>query len=63
MSFENNDFFMEEILFDPQTSGGLLVSVCISEADEIAEKMKEKNIPAEIVGYVEKRQDKSIIVK
>ena len=63
VSFENNDFFMEEILFDPQTSGGLLVSVCISEADEIVEKMKEKNIPAEIVGYVEKRQDKSIIVK
>lgn len=63
VSFENQEFFMEEILFDPQTSGGLLVSVDESEAGEIAAKMNAENIPAQIVGYVTDRQEKSITVK
>lgn len=61
--FEMDDFAMEEILFDPQTSGGLLVSVPKEKAEEIIEKMKGQQIPAEIVGYVTEKQEKSIIVK
>ncbi|MBQ3104554.1 MAG: selenide, water dikinase SelD [Lachnospiraceae bacterium] len=61
--FEKEDFAMEEILFDPQTSGGLLVSVPRNEAEEIVRKMKDKKMPAEIVGYVTEKQEKSVIVK
>ncbi|MGN1318601.1 MAG: selenide, water dikinase SelD [Lachnospirales bacterium] len=47
---KNVSFAMEEILFDPQTSGGLLVAVDKNEADLIIKDLKDKGIPAEIVG-------------
>lgn len=61
--FENEDFVMEEILFDPQTSGGLLVSVSKEDAISIVEKMRAHKIPAAIVGSVTEKQEKSVIVK
>lgn len=62
VEFRNIPFSMEEILFDPQTSGGLLVSVEADSADAIVNKMNEKGIPAKIVGYVTEKQNKDIIV-
>ncbi len=38
------------LLFDPQTSGGLLLSVVPQEADELLLCLKEKGIRAEIIG-------------
>ena len=61
--FEKNNFVMEEILFDPQTSGGLLVSVPSNVAGEIVDKMNKQNIPAKIIGDIIPKQEKSIIVK
>jgi len=61
--FAHVSFAVEEILFDPQTSGGLLVSVAPGVAEEIVERMQAHNIPAQIVGYVTEKQDKDIIVK
>lgn len=63
VSFEIDSFVMEEILYDPQTSGGLLVSVDQTIANEIVSKMNEQNIPAQIVGQIVEKQNKSIIVK
>lgn len=61
--FEKDDFIMEEILYDPQTSGGLLVSVSQDEAQNIIEEMQQNHIPAQIVGTIVSQQEKSIIVK
>lgn len=61
--FEIDSFVMEEILYDPQTSGGLLVSIHKDVAAEIIQKMHEHNIPAQIVGTIIEKQEKSIIVR
>ena len=61
--FETEDFVMEEILFDPQTSGGLLVSVRQEDAEEIAAKMRARGIPASVVGRVTEKQETAIVVK
>ena len=63
VKFEKEDFIMEEILFDPQTSGGLLVSVDSQAAREIVSKMNENHIPARIVGYITEKQSMPIFVK
>ncbi|MCI5648488.1 MAG: selenide, water dikinase SelD [Fusicatenibacter sp.] len=63
VQFEDSDFVMEEILFDPQTSGGLLVSVKQEDANEIVQKMRAQQIPAQVVGYITEKQEKAILVK
>lgn len=63
VAFETKDFVLEEILYDPQTSGGLLVSVSADDAEEIAAKLREKGMPAAVIGQVTERQDKAIFVK
>ncbi len=61
--FENVDFATEEILFDPQTSGGLLIALGERDALKMTEEMKKEGIPAEIVGEITERQDIEITVK
>jgi selenide,water dikinase len=46
----------EEILFDPQTSGGLLLSLPASHAQNLAEKLRESEPEAAIIGLVAKRE-------
>ena len=43
-----------DICFDPQTSGGLLISIDGSEADNVLCEMKASGIAAEIIGRVSK---------
>ena len=43
----------EEILFDPQTSGGLLISIPKTQADNMLKKLKDFKIDAHIVGKIE----------
>jgi selenide,water dikinase len=50
--FESIPFAMEEVLFDPQTSGGLLVAVAGTDADKLLKELKEIGLPAEIVGEI-----------
>ena len=63
VKFENISFAMEEILFDPQTSGGLLIALPEREAEKMLEEMKSKNIPAEAVGRLTDKKDIEILVK
>ena len=50
--FENIPFAMEEILFDPQTSGGLLIALAKEDAPALLEQLQETGAPARIVGEV-----------
>ncbi|MGN0169601.1 MAG: selenide, water dikinase SelD [Lachnospiraceae bacterium] len=61
--FEDVDFAMEEILFDPQTSGGLLFSIDKQEAPKLMEQLKKVVPAARIVGEVMEKADVEIVVK
>ena len=61
--FEKNiPFSMEEVLFDPQTSGGLLFAVKATEADAFLHDLKAAGLPAAKVGRFVKRRDVPIYV-
>ena len=62
VDFKINDFPMEEIMFDPQTSGGLLISLPEKYGTELLEKLNKLEIKSAIVGKVVKRQEKDVIV-
>ena len=53
---------MEEILFDPQTSGGLLISVHRDDADALLAELGELETPCCMAGEVIPRIDSNIIV-
>ncbi len=61
--FEGISFGMEEVLFDPQTSGGLLISLNKEEAQKACMALKQKGIDAQIVGEITPRKQYEIIVK
>ena len=61
--FENVDFAMEEILFDPQTSGGLLISVAKEDASRLLKDIETLNLPCGIVGTIKKKREYEIYVK
>lgn len=56
------DLATEDIFYDPQTSGGLLISVPERESSKLLSVLKD-NVPcAEIVGQVLKRQEYDVIL-
>ena len=63
VSFEDIPFAMEEILFDPQTSGGLLAAVDAKEADVILKELQAIGLPARIVGKVTEKEAVEITVR
>ena len=63
VTFMKKDFAMEEILFDPQTSGGLLFSIPESEADPFLAELNNLAIKSACIGEIVQRQKVSIIVK
>ncbi len=58
--FEIKDFALEEILFDPQTSGGLLFAVSASDAEKI--RTAHSEILKQEIGTITARKDVAIIV-
>ena len=60
--FENVSFSMEEVLFDPQTSGGLLVALSGEQAEALMEDLRCIGAPAAIVGEVTDSEDIEIRV-
>ncbi len=63
VDFKISDFPLEEILFDPQTSGGFIVSVPCDEAENVLNDLHKNGVEASIVGEVIKKENHSIIVK
>ena len=62
VQFENVPFAMEEVLFDPQTSGGLLVALPKEQAAALAEDLRRGGAPAAVVGEVTDSEDIEIRV-
>lgn len=61
--FDIDDPVVEDILYDPETSGGLLISLPKDQAELLLENLKDSKLPYGIVGRVTEKQDKYIIVK
>ncbi len=59
----NVDDFICDILFDPQTSGGLLISIPKEEGIILFEELKRLELKTAIIGEVVKFNDKNIIVE
>ncbi len=62
VKFEGVPFPMEEILFDPQTSGGLLFAVAPEDADALEQELQAAGLPAKIVGEIKEKSKKEIVV-
>ena len=60
--FEGVPFAMEEVLFDPQTSGGLLLAVDPAEASALEKELQSAGLPAKIVGEIVPRTEIEITV-
>ena len=63
IAFVDCSFAMEEILFDAQTSGGLLVSMPPEDGAAALEELKKLGLPCNIVGQVTARKEKTVIVR
>lgn len=63
VTFEQIPFAMKEILFDPQTSGGLLLAVDPALAAELEEELQKAGLPARIVGKFLEKQEQEIMVR
>lgn len=62
VDFGGVDFAMEEILLDPQTSGGLLISVAPEDAEELLAELQTLSLPCGMVGEVTDKQEKEIYI-
>ena len=56
-------FWLEEILFDPQTSGGLLFSIPPQYVNDLMKELSALEIKSAVVGTVEDLKEKNIIVR
>lgn len=54
--------YQQDILFDPQTSGGLLLSVNKSNTEKLFDELKHIKMPCAIVGEVTKKREYHIYV-
>lgn len=54
---------IKDIMYDPQTSGGLLISVPKANCETLLKKLKDSPIEGAIIGEVIEKDEKYIIVK
>jgi len=62
VQFEDVDDFMQEILFDPQTSGGLIIAVSAEDTKPLYAELEKLYLVPGIVGEVVPRLAKNIVV-
>ena len=63
VEFRGVPFPMEEILFDPQTSGGLLLAVDPADASALEKELQAAGLPAAVVGEITKGAGPEIVVE
>lgn len=51
-----------DVLYDPQTSGGLLIAVPGERAGELMRRLEAENVPAALVGEVRDKGEKAVTV-
>ena len=56
-------FGMQEVLFDPQTSGGLLISIGKKEGEKLLLELEKLSLPCGIIGKVINKQETEIWIK
>ena len=61
--FDHLPFEAEELLFDPQTSGGLLAAVPELEADQVVAQLQQQGLCAGAIGTVIEKSEVEIIVR
>lgn len=62
VQFDGISFAMEEVLFDPQTSGGLLIAVQPAQAEKLLGELQKEGLPAAIVGKIRGKTSAEIYV-
>ena len=58
-----SELWLEDLFYDPQTSGGLLLSVKREEAESLIEKMKALSLPCAAVGEAITKKDRFLIYR
>ena len=61
--FENVPFAMEEVFFDPQTSGGLIFAVDPGDAQALEQELRSAELPARILGEILEKTEPEIMVQ
>jgi selenide,water dikinase len=54
---------MQDILYDPQTSGGLLIAVDERDGEALLRELKSAIPDAAMIGYAAEREDQAIVVE
>jgi selenide,water dikinase len=54
---------LASLLFDPQTAGGLLISIASTRAEELLERLQENYHDAAVIGRVRARGPHLIVVE
>ena len=54
---------MQDILYDPQTSGGLLIAVDEGDAQALLWELEEALPGVGLIGYVTQAQEKALILE
>lgn len=57
------DSNLEDVMYDPQTSGGLLIAIPIDRVEQFEQEIKNKKIFVQEIGQIEKKADINIIVE
>ena len=74
-AYRNRDFFaprvamaeelpldLADVLFDPQTSGGLLLALGEKDAEQLVDALVDEGLPAALIGRAVPRGEKSVVV-
>lgn len=59
----DTEFWLQEIMLDPQTSGGLMFTIPKEQIDDLVKDFYEKSIDLWIIGTVQEEENKKIIVR
>lgn len=57
------ELWREDLVFDPQTSGGLLAAVPAEEAEEILQELRKVSLSAAVIGEVIDREEHALVIR